>query len=361
MDFFSIIMAGGRGKRFWPSSRRKTPKQFLPIDGHHSLLKTTFLRLSKKQPIDKIVVAGNYEHREHIFKHLPELKPENLFLEPVGKNTAACIALAAVMLKHRGHKGVMAIMPSDHYIQDDERFLYLLEKGAEMADKGYVVTLGIMPNRIETGYGYINKSAFQMNIGEIPVFNVERFVEKPDYQSAREFVESEEYFWNSGIFLFEVDKILQLFEQYMPEASKILRKIEHELNQGMNTDDTLKEYYPQLPNISIDYGIMEKVAASGEMCVIPADFGWSDVGSWASLSEIIDSDTFGNVVVGETELIDVNGCIIHSPGKMVAAIGLDDIAIINTDDILLLCPLERSQEVKKIVEALEKKGKKNYL
>lgn len=354
---YAVIMAGGQGTRFWPRSRRKRPKQLLDIVGSESMIRQTVDRLDPLiKPEDVYVVTGK-EHVEELIGHIPHVPSENIIAEPIGRNTAPCIGLAAMRLRRIYPEGVMAVLPADHVILDKEGFLETLRFAGDLAKSGdYIITLGMKPDRPETGYGYIKQGPVVRGQGS-GVYKVERFVEKPDKDTAEEYVKSGEYLWNAGMFVFKVSTILRAIEKYMPNLYIGLLRMEPALGTD-SQEKALSEVYGELPSVSIDYGVMEK---ADNVLVIPSTFGWNDVGSWTAIDDLLPRDEHGVVAHAEHISIDTKDCIVYSPKKLVATIGVSNLIVVETEDALLICHKSRAQDVKKVVEILEKEGKGKYL
>lgn len=381
----TVIMAGGSGERFWPLSTREKPKQFLCLLGNRSLLQQTLDRLRPLVPLERILVVTGREYEGLAREQLPDLPDANLVLEPVGRDTAACIGLASLYIENRDPDAVMIALPADHYIPDQVPFLKTLEFAASVAHSGdWLITLGIKPTRPETGYGYI-KAGEKLNIAipqetgpstpscsdtsdfnrqsfgsgaETPgfiqgdVFLVERFVEKPDSSTARAYLAEGSYYWNSGIFIWKNRTIQAQIAHWMPGLGKALEKIREELKEGENikmgkwkVEKVMEKEFTALEKVSIDYGVMEKAE---EVLVIPAPFRWDDLGSWAALERVLEPDENGNLVLGSHLSLDTKGCIIYGKGKPVGTIGLSDMVIVQGEEGLLVCPKDRAQEVKKL-------------
>lgn len=341
-NLYGIILAGGSGTRFWPMSRSAKPKQFLNICGDYSMLQMTFNRLSPLIPPDKILIAGNQQHKDLINEQLPVLSDNNILLEPQGKNTALAIALTAKILSNQNPDAIMLIVASDHEIKKEQHFLDIIKEGVEFLrkNKEKLLLFGIVPDRAATGYGYIEKGT---NI-EDTIYNVERFVEKPNTEKAQEFLESGKYLWNSGMFMWRADTILDNIKKYMP-------KMYEQLNKCDTTKyENIKKLYGEAESQSIDYGVLEK---ADNVCVIPANIAWNDVGSW-------DSVEFSNFNNENSLQIDSRDILVKSD-KFVAAIGVSDLIIIETDDAILICNKDRTQDVKKIVDELKNKNKTHLL
>lgn len=359
-----IVMAGGSGTRFWPLSRRKRPKQLLPIctpKETQSMVEVTVERILKiSSPENIIVVTGNNIKTEIINILKGKIEEPNFLFEPVGRNTAPCIGWGALHIKRRCKDAVVGVVPADHYIGNEDRFYETLQTALEVASVNYkVVTIGIIPTFPSTGYGYIE-------IGETigKKGGVERgikFVEKPDKATAELYLRSQKYLWNSGMFFFKVELILELIQKYLPDLYDKLCEIEGGIETGRE-EEVLEEVFPQITPISIDYGVMEKL---DDFFVIRGDFIWSDVGSWEAVYELSAGakESQRNVTLGD-DLIALNssGCLTLAPkDKLIAIIGVENLVIIDTEDALLVCPRDQSQLVNKIVEILEKEGKVKYI
>jgi len=347
---YAAILAGGIGSRFWPLSRETTPKQLLKVVGDESLLKSTIKRLNPLIPADRVIIVTNARQAEIIRLHLSYEDAKALspgyVIEPTGKNTAAAIALAAFDLYRKDPDAVMAVLPADHVIEDGRPFRTALKAALQAARDGHLVTFGIVPDRPETGYGYIKASARAFRkIDTFGVRTVEKFVEKPDIKRARQYLKLGGYYWNSGIFIWKASRILEEIKNYLPETFDSLEKcIEPE---------SLAAAYKGLRDISIDHGILEKAR---DVVVIPANFPWSDMGSWSSFGEILKPDNDGNIVRGRVVDIGSKNSVIFGSDRAVATIGLKDMIIVDTPDATLVCPKERAQEVKEVVNILKKKG-----
>lgn len=354
----ALIMAGGTGTRFWPRSRMRQPKQFLPLLGEKSFLEETVARIDPMIPADRILVITGAPFVESVRKAFPAIPAENILGEPVGRNTAPCIALAAAVAERRwGLDEVMAVLPADHHIADRKPFVDLLWKAAEACSgSGALVTLGIRPSRPETGYGYLEIGEEWKEISGTPAYRVNRFVEKPDRKRAEEYAASSKYLWNSGMFLWTVGAIREELEKHLPE----LKEAMDAFREGEPSDlpALLTHYFPRMPSVSIDYGVMEKAE---EVIALPAEFPWNDVGSWEALSDLIVPDNEGNYVIGDFLGVDSGNCVIHSPRKLVAAIGVRDLVVVETDDALLICPRDRAQDVRAVVERLREEERLDYL
>lgn len=349
---YATIMAGGTGQRFWPLSRREKPKQFLPLVGDRSMLQLTVERLAGLVPIDKVMVVTGEAYLDVVRAQLPLVPPENVLVEPCGRDTAAAIGLAALHVQKRDSNGVMIVAPADHFISDKEKFQAVLRTGIEMAAGGErLVTIGITPTRPDTGYGYILKGP--RPAPDSPFYQVERFTEKPAADLAREFLASGRYLWNSGMFIWRSELILRLIGRYLPELAAGLSQIAAVLDNGPEYGAKVAGVYPRLPRVSIDYGIMEK---ADNVFVLPGDFGWDDVGSWPSLERCRETEADGNVIEARGVFLETTGSIIRVPGRLVATLGITDLVVVDDGECLLVCTKERAADLKLVVAALEKAG-----
>jgi len=356
MTRFAVIMAGGLGERLWPLSRKETPKQFLRLLGERTLLQQTVERISPLVHSENTYVVVGREHVRIVRDQLPELPLGNIIVEPMGRGTAPCVGLAATRLSRVDPGGVMIVLPADHAIADEERFLQLLDEAASVASEGtHLVTLGITPNHPATGYGYIQALNHFVASGpgtDSEVLEVERFTEKPDLETAERFLQEGGYYWNSGMFVWRVDAILREMKEHMPKLHSGLMAIEEQAG-AQDYEETLARIYAKQEANSIDYGVLEK---SEHVLVIPTgDIGWSDVGDWSALGRVLETDEVGNIVRASHIGVDTSNCTIlskHASDKkrLVATLGLSDIVIIDTDDILLVMDKSRAQEVKKILK-----------
>lgn len=354
MALYPVIMAGGSGTRFWPLSRQARPKQFLPLASKMPLITDTAGRLKGLSTVKNTFIVCGPLHAKAAAKLVKGLPKANILVEPVARNTAPAIALAAVHVAARDPKGIMVVLPSDHHVADVAGFKRTLEEAARIAEGGHIVTLGIQPNRPETGYGYIQVGDALTGGGR----GVKAFKEKPDVATAKAYVSSGEYLWNGGIFVFRADVILAAFEQHMPEMKKglsALSKVAGKRTFG----SVLKKVFPKLPSISIDYGVMEKAS---NIAVLPGDFGWSDVGSFAAIPEVRPADENGNVISGASAVVvDCKGCVVLADKRPLAVVGLTDVVVVDSGDAVLVVPREKSQDVRKVVEALKARKLQKYL
>ena len=350
---YCVIMAGGIGSRFWPKSRQSMPKQFLDILGTgKSFIRHTYERFEKIVPPENFLVVTNRKYKDLVLQHLPELTERQVLCEPVGRNTAPCIAYAAYTLLGQNPDAEMIVTPSDHLILNEDDFRAIIGECLEFADRhDALMTVGIKPTRPDTGYGYIQVSDAQ------PVSKVKCFTEKPDLELAQTFLQCGEFFWNSGIFVWKVKNIVAAFEKYLPEHHLLFSGVQRAL--GTDAEQNIVELaFAECRAISIDYGIMEKAS---KVLALEGDFGWSDVGSWDALESLYEKDEYGNITYGEQVHIDTHDCIIYAKNKLVTTIGLDNVIVVETEDAVLVCDKNRAQEVKKIVEALQDCNKPQYL
>lgn len=358
---FGVIMAGGVGTRFWPRSREKSPKQLLEIVGKGTMIQNTVRRFERFIPSRDILIVTNKVHKAQILKQLPHFEEENIVVEPVGRNTAPCIGLAALHIKKMDPAAVMVVSPSDHLIEDEAEFQRVMELAVETAELSRsLLTIGIHPTHPETGYGYIQmfvEAGAHNPYQAKGVLKVKTFAEKPNLQTAERFLASGDFLWNSGMFVWRVDAILSQLATCLPEMTQELNRIEAAIGTPQY-QQVLETAYGVIRGISIDYGVMEK---SESVYVIPGKFGWSDIGSWDEVFRISGKDGHGNSINGRVITKDTEGSFIHSPGKVVATVGVSDLIIINTDDALLICRKGQSQDVKEIVDYLKRKQMNEYL
>lgn len=354
-DLYITILAGGSGTRFWPLSREQFPKQFMPVFGGSSMFAMTVERSLDLVSPDKIRIVTIGSQVQEVRTAQAELKLEKarILKEPVGRNTAPAIGLAAFDILSEDPEAVIAVFPSDHFISDRELFTGTIREACMAARQGWIVTLGISPTRPETGYGYIRRGQPLVIQGTGQIYAAADFAEKPVLEKAREYAGSGEYYWNSGIFVFKAAHILGKFRELLPSHFETLEKIQA-LGNTRENKARYEELYTSMDKISIDYGIMER---SGNVAVIPADMGWSDVGSWKALHEVLEKDSDGNVINGDAQAYDTCNSLMWSSGKLVAVVGCRDTAVVETPDALLVCPIERSQEIRSVAEDLIKKGR----
>jgi mannose-1-phosphate guanylyltransferase len=379
---YGFIMAGGIGSRLWPRSRRRTPKQFLDLTSNETMLQEAYRRLLPIIPAERLLVGTGAEYAAAVCDQLPDLPPGNVVVEPAGRGTAPAIGLGALHIHRRAPEAVMVVVTADHHIGDAPLFRRILLAAAAIAEQddaqagttgpngigpggigpGALVTLGITPTFASTGYGYVQRSDLLCTWDGLPAYRVVRFAEKPDAATAAEFVSSAMFSWNSGMFIWKVQAIRAEFERQMPELWAQLCEIEGALGTP-DEQVVLERVWSAVAKQTIDYGIME---GASNVAVIPASIGWNDIGTWETLIELLQAnddivDDAGNVAVGEHILVDTHNTLIHSPKKLVATIGLRDMVVIETDDALLICPMERSQDVRQVVDLLRERGREDLL
>jgi len=354
---FAVIMAGGKGTRFWPRSREAMPKHLLDILGERTIIRETVERIRPLVPAERTLVVTGRSHAAELIRQLPEIPPENILIEPVGRNTAPCIGLAALHIRKCVGDAVMLVLPSDHRIGDEAAFRTVLQTAARAAAGNALVTIGIRPTGPETGYGYIEQGDRCTPPGDTAVYRVRSIREKPPREEAERFLKQGGFLWNSGMFVWKASAILEAIGRLLPDLNGGLMRIREVL--GTDQEQAVVDaIYPELPSVSVDYGVMEKAR---DVLTVPGDFGWSDLGSWDALWEISPKDEQGNAVRGEFVGIDATRSLVHSPGKLVALVGVEDLLVVQTADALLVCRRGHSQDVKKVVEEIEKRELKGYL
>lgn len=355
---YAMILAGGGGTRLWPLSRQHRPKHLLPVCGNDSMLAQTWARLEPLVPSERLLVVTVAAHAQAVCREIKTILPQNVVIEPMGRGTAACVGLTALLIRRSHPDAVMMVLPADHTIADGEGFRSVLRAAVSAAEDGHLVTLGIVPSGPETGYGYIQRSTHLRQAAGHDVFRVERFAEKPDLATATAFLQTGQYYWNSGIFIWKVSIILDEIKRHLPELYSQLMQIEPALGTPQQ-EQVMAQVWQHVRGISIDVGIMER---AHDVVMIPADVGWSDVGCWTSLADLQASDEQGNVLQGQHVALDCQDTFVSSSnGRLVAVIGLRGMVIVDTGDAVLVCPKERVQDVKKVVEQLQREGKDQYL
>lgn len=361
-NYYAVIMAGGGGTRLWPVSRKDTPKQMLKLDGERTLFEIAVSRLLGHFPAERILVVTSTTLAEFFKKDQPAIPAENYIIEPSGKNTAPAIGLAALTLKMRDPDAVMAVVTADHFIEREGRFLHVLRAAGEVAEEGHLVTLGIQPTYPATGFGYIQQGAYLGTYENIVVFKAMRFKEKPDEKTAIEFLETEDHSWNSGMFIWQVDRIMGEIERQMPQLHKVLTAVS-EVWGAPEYEDVLRREWETLDKVSIDFGIME---GAENVAVIPArGLGWSDVGSWNAVYEVLPKTAEGNVFKCRENIYrDTNNTMVYTDGdseRLIVTLGVENLMIIETPDVLLVCSKDHAQDVKAVVDQLREKSKNHYL
>jgi mannose-1-phosphate guanylyltransferase len=353
-------MAGGGGTRLWPASRKARPKQFLPLldpgpaDAGlmtETLLGATVARVQGVVPPERILVVTAADQVAEVRRTAPSVPAANIVVEPKARNTAPCIGLGALEVLRRDPAAVLAVLPSDQWVRDQADYRATVARALDVARDGAIVTIGIVPATPETGFGYLELGAETERGARV----VDRFVEKPDLPTAQRYLAGKRHLWNSGMFFFAAKRLIEAVRLHMPELGQILDAIGREPART-------EELYPQAPSVSIDYGVMEKLPRGDVFCV-PGDFGWNDVGSWSALGELRPHDSAGNTIVAENGVtVDARGNILYSGGKQViAAVGVEDLVIVATDDAILVMPRSRAQEVRDVVKCLETTNRKEFL
>jgi mannose-1-phosphate guanylyltransferase len=358
-NFYPVILAGGRGTRFWPLSRKKRAKQLLALDGKQTMIQQTVTRLLPLAPPKQFWIITNDDLRPAIMKQLPKLPKPQVLAEPVGRNTAPAIGLAAFLLLREHPDAVIGMFPSDHVIADEESYRATIERGVEIAAAGEnIVVLGIRPSRAETGYGYIEAGgAFEGD-----ALRVRRFTEKPDAEKAAAFVAAGNYFWNSGMFLWSARTLANALREHLSKTAALLEEIAAAFGTR-NFAATFRRLYPKCQNISVDYAVLEPRSAKGEQAgnifCLPADFGWNDLGSWTALHEhhtAKSSPPEGNLIYAAGAFVlNAHGNYVHAPGKFVATVGVTDLVVVETGDALLITTRQHAQDVGKVVKHLDEK------
>jgi mannose-1-phosphate guanylyltransferase len=360
MSTYTVIMAGGGGTRLWPASRRRRAKQFLSLGtaAGDTLLGAAVRRVAPVCPLERVLIVAGAAQVPAVREALPELPARNIIAEPIGRNTAPCIGLAAEAVAARDPDAVLAVLPADHFIADDKGFADVLRRALGLAEHhDRIVTVGLRPTRPETGYGYIRTSPSPMAEG---AFEVEAFVEKPDGVTARQYLESGRYLWNSGMFFFRATRIRAELRTHLPDMAPALDEIGAAFRDPQGDPAAvIARVFPGVRAISIDYGVMEHARG---IFVIPADFGWNDVGSWSAVADIVPHDAAGNVALGQTLLRDAHdNVVVSDPDRLVAVVGVEGLIVVVTPDAVLVCPKDRAQEVREVVAELERQKQDRYL
>lgn len=356
MKKIAFIMAGGRGERFWPRSRKSLPKQFLSLTGDKkSMIQLTVERILPLVNIEDIFISTNKEYYSLVTEQLPDIPKENIICEPIGRNTAPCIGVGAMYAMHKYEDAIMIVLPADHLVKYNSMFISTLKNACEIAQEDTnLVTLGITPDYPETGYGYIK---FDVNRPYKGAFAVEQIVEKPDIETAKKYLGTEQYLWNSGMFIWKASSILKNIEEFMPDIYNGLLKIKDSFGKECAEQVLEKEFYA-FRNESIDYGIMEKAS---DIYIIPGTFGWDDVGSWLAVERIRTTNELGNIVTGNVITVDSERCTIEGQNKLIATVGLRDTIIVDTEDAILVCAKNSTGDIKKVIENLKVCNRSEYI
>jgi len=363
-NLYAVILAGGSGSRFWPLSRELYPKQLLKLIGDETMLQRTIRCAQKAVPTDQIYIVTHRKQWDAVRMQSAVVAPlaqDHLIAEPMAKNTAAAVGVAAVLLNRIDPEAVMVVMPADHMILKSGAFSKAVRMGSRLAMDGWLVTLGIKPNQPETGYGYIRRGARLISKsagGGLTAFRVNRFTEKPDRATASRFLAQGGYYWNSGIFVWKAGAILAAIKEFQPALHKALKAV----REAMGTPEeekTIERVYEKLDSVSVDYGVLEH--SHRNLAVLPVDMGWSDVGSWTAVEQIGKPDSSGNIRVGNVIDLESRNSILYADKRLVATIGLEDLVVVDTEDATLVCPKSRVQDVKKVVEALKQRNAEEHL
>jgi len=357
-----VIMAGGVGERFWPGSRRLRPKQLLRLLTDKSLLEETIRRIEPLIPPERVFILTNVTLKGAILNEIPDFPEKNIICEPVGRNTAACLALAEAVSSARFEDPTMAVLTADHVIRDNAAFLKDVKAACAFAEESKgLLTIGIPPTRPETGFGYIEAGEPEGDISGVRIFRVNRFREKPDHATAETYIASGRFYWNSGMFFWKNSVLRNGLEEYLPETMEGINSYRAALGTSRE-DAVLAEVFPKLPAISIDYALLEK---SDRVYAIAADFGWDDLGTWNALERWLPGDESGNILVGNGKLVSSSNCIVYNPpgedAPLVASFGIDDMLIVVDGDVVLICPKSRAPELKKLVGEIRASGLDQYL
>ena len=347
----AVILAGGKGTRFWPKSRVRRPKQLLPIVSERTMVQETVERLAPLIPAERVWVVTGVDHERELRDQLPAVPRGHIVVEPVGRNTAPAIGIAAELIARDDPRATMVVLPADHHIRYPDRFREVLERAIALAaGEALLVTIGIEPNAPETGYGYIERGE-EIASG---IHRVRRFTEKPDRARAEEFVRSGRYLWNGGIFVWRVATIREALSRYLPETARELREIAAASGDAAR----VAAAYARMPEQSIDYGVLEK---ADNVAVVAGEFGWDDIGSWSALLRLGPADASGNVVRGRVLALSSRGNLVAGDKRLVALVGVEDLVVIDTEDAVLVCSASRVQDVKQIIDELERRGWKEHL
>ena len=359
---FAVLLAGGGGTRLWPKSRNKTPKQFLRLTSKDTMVQVAGARVTKVVPWERVIVVTNKQYIQEIKDQLPQIPAENIIAEPEKRDTAMAMLTGALYAKSLDPEAIVMNGASDHVITDEKEFVKVMHAALLVAaEKKDLVTVGITPTRPETGFGYIKIGEHLRKLDGLSVFKVDSFTEKPNMAMARAFLATGKYFWNANMYVWEVSVLEAAFKKFMPEMYQVAQPLSKMSPKAFHA--ALPEIYKNIQSISIDYAISEK---ADNLVLIPGDFGWNDVGDWKVVYDLGKKDLAGNVVISDDSTahalaINAQGNLIHSHGRLIAMVGVNDTIVVDTGEIVLIVPKERSQDVKKIVERLKEEGKKEYL
>ena len=356
---YGVILAGGSGTRFWPVSREQSPKQLHNFVGSGTMIQNTVQRLLPLIPVEKLYVGTHHQQARETLRQLDlfDFSPDHLLAEPCSRNTAAAIGLVANMIAEKDADAVIAVFPADHVIADSENFIKVLQKAEALAQKGFLVTLGIPPTRPETGFGYLKQGTEITSFKE--TYHVEQFVEKPDVSTAKKYLDMGTYFWNCGVFVWKATTLLEELQKYASNIHSQLETLTSSLQSSngklahLEMNEKGCDIFSSLPSLSIDYAVMEK---SSKVALIRADIGWNDVGAWNALDDVCEKDSAGNILTGNVLARDCKNSIVYGQNRLVAILGLNDTVVVDTKDALLVCSKDKSQDVKKLVESLNEKG-----
>lgn len=355
---YCVIMAGGTGTRFWPLSRVSRSKQFLAIQGKRSLIQSTVDRISSFASGEHLYIVSKRDQQEALESQITEIPKKNFLYEPEGKNTAPCIGLAAMHVHKRNADGIMVVLPSDHLIGDKRKFKQTVLAGVQVAkEKDGLVTIGIKPNRPATGYGYIQKGGAVGTAAKIPAYYVKTFAEKPNEATAQRFIDSGDFLWNSGMFIFRISTFLKAMEEHLPDTYDSLLEVRKAIGKP-NYQDVLERVYRQIRSISIDYGIMEK---ANNVYLLEGNFGWGDLGSWDQVYLISRKNEESNVFSGDVVSLNTRNSYVHTDGGLVALCGVEDLIVVQQDGATLICKRDASEDVKLLVDKIKKKKYEQYL
>ena len=358
--YYALIAAGGHGTRLWPMSRARMPKQMLPLIDEHSMFRTSVERIQSLFPPEDIFVVTGQELVDELLQEVTQIPRDNFIIEPYAKNTAPALALALSVIQKRDPEATVAILPADHHIVQREKFCRILQAAWQVAQEGKIVTLGISPSYPATGFGYIQQGEALAEANGFDVYQSRRFTEKPDIVRATQFLASGQYSWNSGMFIWRVDRAMHDLERYQPAIYAMCSYLQSAIDLP-DYDEKLNGIWETMPKLSIDFAIMEK---ADNIAVIRDDIGWSDVGNWTSLYDILPQDNFGNCIKGEASdirvILDTRDTLVFSD-RLTVAIGVEDIVVVDTDDVLLICHKDRTQDVKQVVDYLRENGNEEYL